>query len=394
MTGALAGIRVVDFTRVLSGPLASMLLGDLGADVIKVEPPAGDSYRDTAGMAVHGLGVNFISVNRNKRSVTLDLRSPDAAAVVRRLVRDADVVVENFRPAVSAALGLDYERLSEVNPQLVVCSITGFGRSGPLRDLPAVDPIIQAMSGIMDLTGDPDGPPTRTGTPVGDIYAGMLAVQGVLAALVARGRTGVGQQVDVSLLDACMLGLIPREGSFFATGKAESRGGDRHPSLAPFQRFPAQDGEVFIAVFTESMWVKLCAVLELPDLRDDPRFATMRARREHCDELAGHLEKALRTDTAASWQRRLGAAGVPAAPINTLREVLTHPAAIASGMVTSVPDGDAGDIAMLGNPIRMSGNPTEIRLAPPRLGEHNDDVYAELGFTDDELAALRESGVI
>ena len=405
--GALAGIRVLDLTRVLAGPLATMMLADMGAEVIKVEEPGiGDLYRASSAITKNGESVNFLSTNRNKQSLTLALDKPEGRRILEQLVATADVLVENYRPGVTDKLGIDYASLKRINPRLVYCSITGFGADGPYRNRTAVDPIIQAESGIMGLTGEQDRGPVRIGTAVGDIYGAMLATQGILLALYARDRSDrakeepraqearQGQYVQLSLFDAAVFGLIPREGEFFATGKVFPRMGSAHPQFVPFQSFATADGHVFIAAFHDALWKKLCATLVVPELAADPRFTDTAGRSRNRSELLAVIEPLLAAQSSAHWVATLEAAGVPVGRINSMADVFEHPQLKHDGMVVDMTHPVAGDIKVLNNPLRMSANPASVRTPPPLLGEHSDDVLVSLGFNAEGIARLRAEGVI
>jgi len=401
MSGALAGLTVIDLTRVLAGPLASMMLADMGAEVIKVEEPGtGDLYRASSTINLNGESVNFLSTNRNKKSMTLALDRAQGLRILEQLVAGADVLIENFRPGVTQKLGIDYARLKAINPRLVYCSITGFGPDGPYRNRTAVDPIIQAESGIMSLTGEQNRGPVRIGSAVGDIYGAMLATQGMLLALYARDRSAPtkeeqrGEHVELSLFDAAVFGLIPREGEYFATGTVFPRMGSAHPQFVPFQAFATSDGHVFIAAFHDTLWKKLCAALGRPELPGDPRFATGAERSRHRAALLAILEPILATRTAAQWVEILESAGVPVGRINSLADVFQHPQILHNGMVVDMTHPVAGPIKVLRHPLRMSENPASIRTPPPLLGEHTAEVLGRLGYDAADIEELRQDGVI
>ncbi|MDE3074190.1 MAG: CoA transferase [Chloroflexota bacterium] len=395
MAGALQGMRVVELCHFLAGPLCSMLLGDMGAEVIKIEPPGrGDLYRYTGTVYVNGESSNFLSANRNKLGLTLDLRDERGREVLLRLVDGADVLIENFRPRSAERLGLSYEVLAERNPRLVYCSITGFGRHGPYRERAAVDPIIQAMSGLMSLTGEDEREPVRLGSAVGDLYGALMAVQGILGALVARERGGLGQRVDVSLLDAALFGLIPREGEYFATGEVFPRMGSGHPQFVPFQAFHAADDYLYLAVFHNEYWQRLCRAVGHPELIGDPRYATVQERSANRRELVALLGSILAEAPVEHWLERLEVEGVPCARINNLADVFADPQVTADEMVVELEHPTAGQIKVLDNPIRLSRTPTSVRIPPPTLGQHADQVLASLGYGVDEVAELRRAGIV
>jgi formyl-CoA transferase/CoA:oxalate CoA-transferase len=393
--GALHGLRVLDLTRVLSGPVAAMVLGDMGADVVKVEQPdGGDLYRTTGYLRLGGESVNYLSANRNKRSLTLNLQTEQGREILLRLADTSDVLIENYRPGTAERLGIEWADLSRRNERLVYCSITGFGHSGPYRDRAAVDPIIQAVSGVMGLTGERGGAPVRLGTAVGDLYGAHMAVQGILLALLARTASDRGQRVDISLLDAAVFGLMPREGEFFATDTVFERMGSAHPQFVPFQAFETADAWIYVAVFHDGMWVKLCRALDDAQLGSDERFATSAGRVEHRDVLVAGLAEAFRTCTASEWLERLERAGVPCAPINDLAAVFDDPQVVHNHTVATIDHPTAGPIRTLANPIRLSASPAQIRRPPPLLGQHTSEILAELGYDGTDVRAMADGGVI
>jgi crotonobetainyl-CoA:carnitine CoA-transferase CaiB-like acyl-CoA transferase len=395
MTGPLAGVRVLDLTRVLAGPVASMMLGDMGADVIKVEDPdGGDLYRVSGYLRQGGESVNFLTANRNKRSICVDLTTERGRDIVLRIADTCDVLVENYRPGTAERLGIGPDAIAARNPALIYCSISGFGPSGPYRDLPAVDPIIQAMSGAMALTGEADGPPVRLGSAVGDLYGAHMAVQGILLALLARHGSGMGQRVEMSLLDAAVFGLMPREGEYFATGEVFPRMGHAHPQFVPFQAFEAKDGWIYLAVFHDALFEKLCRQIERPDLVMDGRFTTGPGRVEHRETLVAELAAVFARESVANWVEQLGGAGVPCAPINEMDAVFADPQVVHNGMVVTVEHPTAGPVRTLANPVRLSATPASVRLPPPLLGQHTREILGELGLSTDDVSELLRDGVV
>lgn len=393
--GALAGIRVLDLSRILSGPFASMILADLGADVIKVEDTRkGDDTRQWGPPFQGDDAAYYLSVNRNKRSISVDLKSERGRDAVLRLADRADVLLENFRPGTAARLGFGYADLAARNPGLVYASISGYGHTGPYAQRPGYDAIAQAMSGIMSVTGEADGPPVRMGTSGADLGAGMWAVIGVLAALNARHATGRGQHVDVSLLDGQVAWLTYVAGGYFAGGDTPRRYGSAHPTIVPYQALPTADGHLMVAVGNDGLWRRFTAVLGRDDLTDDPRFATNPDRVRNRDELLALLEEALGARTSAEWAELLTAAGVPSGPINTVPEALAHPQVLARDMVVEIDHPKAGRMRTLGSPVKLSEQPPSVRSAPPALGQHTDEILAELGMTAEEIAALRDEGAV
>jgi CoA:oxalate CoA-transferase len=385
----LDGLRVVDLTTFLSGPYGTQILADLGADVVKIEPPAGDSSRGVPPYIVDGDSAYFHAINRGKRSVVADLKTAEGADLVRALADRADVLVENYRPGVLARLGITYEDVAARNPGIVWCSISGFGQDGPYRDRPAYDMIVQAMSGGMSLTGEPDGPPVRSGIPLGDLTAGLYAVIGILGALNLRDRTGRGDQVDVAMLD-CQISMLSYQGVYhLLAGAQPGRQGRGHDSIPTYRAFTAADGvDVMVTANTERMWVELCTVLGLPELPADPRFATAAARQANRAELGPLLEKAFRERTAATWMPLLHAARIPAAPVNTVAEALADPQVRERGMVLDLPaDDDRPALRLLGNPVKFARTEQPLPRRPPRLGEHLGEVIADwLGRTNEEAS--------
>ncbi|MEV5751329.1 CaiB/BaiF CoA-transferase family protein [Actinoallomurus sp. NPDC052308] len=393
--GALAGVRVLELSRILSGPFAGMILADLGAEVIKVEDTRkGDDTRQWGPPFQGDDATYFLSINRNKRSISVDLKTDKGREAVQRLADRADVVLENFRPGTAARLGFGYEELSARNPGLVYASISGFGQTGPYAERAGYDLIAQAMSGIMSVTGEADGSPVRMGTSAADLGAGMYAVIGVLAALHARRFTGRGQHIDISLLDGQISWLTYVAGNHFATGETPRRYGSAHPSIVPYQALPTADGHLMVAIGNDGLWRRFATAVGRGDLAEDPRFATNADRVHHREELLGFLRAALSSRTSAEWAEVLTEAGVPVGPINTVPEALAHPQVRARDMVVEVDHPGAGRLRMVGSPLKLSAHPPAVRSAPPGLGEHTDEVLAELGLGPDEIAAMREEGAV
>jgi len=394
--GPLDGITVLDLTRVLSGPYCTMLLGDMGARVIKIEQPGrGDDTRAWGPPFVHGESTYFLSINRNKESVTLDYKQPDGRAILERLVERADVLVENFRPGALDRAGFGYETLETRYPRLVYASISGFGQNGPRRDEPGYDAVIQAEGGLMSITGAADGPAYRMGVAVADFISGLFAAQGILAALFARERRGTGQRVDVAMLDAVVALLTYQAGSWFATGEVPRRLGNRHPSIAPYDTFDASDGEFVLAVGNDSQFKSCCAVLGTDALADDPRFSTNAARVAHYDVLRRLLNERFQTGTRQHWMARLTAASVPAGAVRTVDEVLGDPQVTAREMIAALEHPLLGSLKQLGLPVKLSATPGTLRLPPPRLGEHTDSVLTDdLGYDTERISALRRARVV
>ena len=397
--GPLSGVTVLDASRVLVGPFCTMQLGDLGADVIKVERPDGGDQ--TRGWHPPRYGdadesAYYMSVNRNKRSVTLDLSTESGQTVFRDLAREADVVVENFRVGTMEEWGLGFETLREENPGLVYCSLSGYGEWGPERDSPAYDLMMQAEGGLMSITGEAGGPPVRVGVAVADIGAGMYATQAILAALLARelGDDGVGQKVDVSLLDGQVAWTSYMASNYFATGESPGRMGSRHPTIAPYQAFETRDGHVVVACASEHIWPRLCAALGREELADDERFAANADRvenRERLESILGEEFAALTTEEALAL---LDDRDVPASDVKDMEAVFDHPQVRARGMRTSVSHPTAGEVEMPASPMFLSETPTDVRRHPPLLGEHTEDVLREYGYREADVERLRDDGAI
>jgi crotonobetainyl-CoA:carnitine CoA-transferase CaiB-like acyl-CoA transferase len=393
--GPLDGIVVADFTRVLSGPYCTMLLADMGARVIKIEQPGtGDDTRAWGPPFLHGESAYFLSINRNKESVTLDLKRPESRDVLERLLAKADVLVENFRPGTMGRMGLGYEQVAVRHPRLIYCAISGFGQTGPKRDLPGYDAVVQAEGGLMSITGDADGPPYRLGVAISDIVAGIFASQGIALALLARGRTGRGQLVDVGMLDATAALLTYQAGIYFATGSSPQRMGNRHPTIVPYETFAARDGDLVVAVGNDAQWQRFCAVLGLEDLADESRFRTNRDRVTRYEDLRPILAARMAERPRAAWLEALTAAGVPCGSVREVGEVLRDPQLEARDMIAGLEHAAAGTIRALGVPVKLSDTPGAVRTPPPRLGEHTERVLRDLGFAPDEISRLRSNGTV
>jgi formyl-CoA transferase len=377
MTLALAGVRIVDLTQVMAGPFCTMLLADLGADVIKVEPPSGDLSRSMGGRRLQMKGDDrapFLALNRNKRSVVLDLKQSTGRDHLLSLLRDADVMVESFRPGVAERLGVAYPDVNNLNPRLVYASISGFGPSGPWADRPGFDLIAQGMAGVMSVTGSATGERVKCGIPVSDLAAGLYAANGIQAALLARARTGRGQRVDTSLFESALGLSIWEATEFWATGEAPLPLGSAHRLSAPYQAFHASDGALTIAALTAPHWERLCAVLGRPELVNDERYASNGDRLQHRESLTAAIERALANGTVDEWVTRLLAAGIPCGPILDYDQVFAAPHTAARRMVEVVEHPVEGPVRTLGFPIKLSDTPPRIRRSPPLLGEHTEAV--------------------
>jgi len=392
--GALSDIKVLDLTRVLAGPYATMVLADLGAEIIKIEQPGkGDDSR-AYGPYKNGESAYFMSLNRNKESLTLNLKTPEGKEILKRLVEKVDVLVENFRPGTMEKLGLGYDVLKEINPRLVYASSTGYGQTGPYSKRPAYDAVVQAMGGIMSITGQADGVPTRVGTSVGDIFAGLFCAIGVLAALHERESSGLGQMVDVAMLD-CQVAILENAISRYEfTGEIPRPIGNRHPSIVPFEPFDTLTSPIMVAAGNDSLWVTLCDLMEL-NISSDPRFITNPLRNENYLNLRPILAERFMTKTAEEWQPMFDKAGIPSGPINTVDKVVANEQVLARDMILEVEHPVAGTTRIPGIPIKLSRTPGEIRMAAPVLGADTEKLLSQyLGLTSDQVAVLREKRVI
>jgi crotonobetainyl-CoA:carnitine CoA-transferase CaiB-like acyl-CoA transferase len=396
--GPLKGLRVLDLTRVLAGPTCTQMLGDLGAEVLKIERPgSGDDTRGFAPPTMPGTSESayFVGVNRNKRSVTLDIASSEGQAICRQLLADCDILVENFKVGALAKYGLGYQELHGEFPGLIYCSITGFGQTGPYAARPGYDSLIQAMGGVMSLTGEPDGLPQKVGVPVADLFAGLYGAIGILAALRHRERTGIGQQVDIGMLDTNVAWLANQGMNFLATGENPTRLGNQHPNIVPYQVFASEDGYIVLSIGNDPTVRRFCENFDLAHLLEDPRFATNAARVNNRQLVTDTLAPVLRRHSTAWWVDRLETLQIGCGPINTLKEVFTDPQVVARGMVVPMAHSSGAPVNVIANPVRLSETPTDYRLPPPALGEHTEEVLQGLlGIDNEAFAALREKGVV
>ncbi|SFM42671.1 CaiB/BaiF CoA transferase family protein [Marinobacter pelagius] len=406
MAGPLSHLRVLDLSRVLAGPWAGQILGDLGAEVIKIERPGtGDDTRSWGPPYLQGadgnteLSAYFLTANRNKQSLAVDIAHPEGQALVRKLVAESDVVLENFKVGGLKRYGLDYDSLRRINPKLIYCSITGFGQDGPYAARPGYDFLIQAMGGLMSITGQPDGEPgagpMKVGVALTDIMTGLYATIGVLAALSHRDRTGEGQYVEAALLDVQVACLANQAMNYLTTGKAPARMGNAHPNIVPYQDFPTADGNMVLTVGNDQQFARLCDVLGHPEWASDERFATNRARVANRKELIPKLRQATVMRSTREWVAILEQAGVPCGPVNTLGQVFEDPQVLARGMRQTVTHPSLGEVPTVGNPIKLKLTPVDYRTAPPLLGEQSEQVLQRVaGLSPGEIEALRERGVI
>ncbi len=386
-------IKIIDLTRFVAGPFCTQLLADMGAEVIKIESPdRGDETR-YQGAVVKGESRYFVGLNRNKKSLTLDLKKEEGKGILRRLVREADVVIENFRPGVMRSLGFDYESLSKINPRIIYCGISGFGKDGPYAQRPAFDFIAQGLSGFMSITGFPDREPVRTGIPISDSIAGLYAAYGILAAWIARQTTGRGQEIQISLVDAMVSVLSYLSAEYLAVGKAPQRFGNDHPVICPYGTFQASDGYINIAPSGQPMWERLARSLGLEDLIHDARFETNALRVQNRQELNRRVNEITCRKTMTEWIEFLNKEGVPCGPINNIAQALEDPQIRHQKMVLEV-EQPTGKVRILGFPVKMTETPSSIQRPSPQLGEHTGEILADLGFSRDQIQEFKKKGAI
>jgi len=396
LTKALEGIRVLDLTRALAGPFCTLMLGDNGADVIKIEiPGSGDDTRKWGPPFIGDESAYFLSINRNKRSLTLNLQDPKAQDVFMKLAKDSDVVVENFTPGVMDRFGLGYEAVKAVNPNVVYCSISGFGQNGPYKSRPAYDQIMQGVGGLMSITGEPDGEPQKIGIAVTDIGAGMWSAFAITTALHHRDKTGEGQYIDISMLDAQVAWLTYQAAFFFANDEPPKRMGAAHPTLVPYQAFMCSDGKyINVAVGSERIWERFCQGMGREDLKDHPDYSVNSVRVAHRGAIVSMLQEIFLTRPVSEWVEDLQAANVPCGPINDLADVFADPQVLARDMLQEMPHPTLGTIRQTGLPIKFSRTPGGLDRHPPLLGEHNQEILSSLGYSDADVQSLKDASVI
>ena len=396
MGGALDGVRVLDLSRHLAGPYCAMMLGDLGAEVIKIERPGvGDESRHWGPPFFGGESAYYLCCNRNKQSLTLNLKHERGLTLARELARHSDVVIENFRVGVLDQLGLGYGDLKAINPRLVYCSISGFGHTGPDRELGSYDFLIQGRSGLMSITGEPDGPPMKVGVAIADVAAGLFACSAVLSALFVRERTGVGQHLDIALYDSQIACLANVGSNYLCSGEVPERWGNAHKSIVPYEAFQAADDYLILAIGNDEQWQRFCVAAGVAAWAKDPRFATNPQRVAHRETLISLLQGLLSGKTVAQWLQLCAEADVPAGPVNTIDKVFADPQTLARGMLLQMPHPTLGTVRLAGTPLNLSTTPTQIRLPPPLLGEHTDAILSRLLALDDRaIAALRLDGAV
>ncbi len=395
MKGPLKGIKVVELAQIMAGPTCGMLLADMGADVIKVEKlPGGDDTRSYSEPSIAGESAAFMMLNRNKRGIAVNLKVPGGLEVVKRLLADADVVTENYRKGTLGKLGLGYEVLRELNPRLVYCAVSGYGRTGPYADKGGFDLIAQGVAGIMSITGEPGGPPVKSGTPIADINAGIFAALGIVSALYARQQTGRGQVVETSLMEAAIQQTYWQSAIFFATGVNPGPSGSAHILTAPYQAFPTSDGWINVGGANQSNWERIAKVIGRPELVQDARFRTNGDRMRNLDALTPLIAERLRVRSSAEWIREFEAAGVPVGPVNRIGDMLADPQVKAREMVVEVEHARAGRVSALGLPIKFSDTPGAVERAAPVLGQHTREVLSSLGYSDAQIDALRDAGAV
>ncbi|MFU2017436.1 CaiB/BaiF CoA transferase family protein [Peribacillus butanolivorans] len=395
MNGALDGVRIIDVSRVLAGPFCSMILGDLGADVIKIEHhESGDETRGWGPPFAQGESAYYLCANRNKQSMTLNLKSEKGKEIFRKLVSSGDIVVQNFKTGTLEKMGIGYEELKEFNPQLIMASITGFGLTGPYKDLPGYDYIIQAMSGLMSITGETDGSPMKVGVAIADILTGLYTCIGILSALHHREKTGEGQEIDISLMDCQVSSLVNVASNYLFNGITPERMGNQHPNIVPYQTFHTSDGELVVAVGNDEQFRRFTYVLERPDLAEQEQFKRNENRLLNKEELIPIVEDLLKRKTKKEWKMLLDDAGIPNGPINTIAEMLEDPQIKARNMLVNMEHPTVENLRVTGSPLKLSKTPVTMRKHPPLYGEHTDSILAGMGYKPDEIIKLKQNKII
>ena len=395
MDKPLSGLKVIDLSRFIAGPYCTMKLGDMGAEVIKVETPGkGDDSRELGPPFLEGESAYYLSFNRNKKSITLNMREEKAKEILRQLIADADILVENFRIGVTEKMGLTYEDVRKIKEDIIYCSITGYGHNSPYREKPSFDVMVQGEAGLMSITGFPDGPPQRLGVAIADILGGFHAVEGILLALLVKNKTGKGQFIDVSLMDSIIAILTYQAGNYLATGKAPQRVGNRHPMITPYESFETEDGYVIFAVGNQRLWESFVKTLGREELNSDPRFADMKSRNQNPAELKAIIEEITRQQKTEKWVAVMEEAGVPCGRIRTIDQVLTDPHVAAREMVVEKEHPLAGPIKLIGVPTKLSLTPGDVTLPPPTLGQHTEEILKGLNYSENDIAGMQEKGII
>ena len=394
MAAALDKIKVVDLTRTLAGPFCTMLMGDMGAEVIKIEEPTGGDETRHWTPFVNGESTQFLTFNRNKRSLAVNLKEPEGLKIVKDLVTDADVMIESFRAGTLERLGLGYEEVKKTNPGVVYCSISGYGRTGPMSDMPGYDLLIQAYSGLMSLTGDPEGSPLRIGFSLVDLFTGMMAYGTILTALRQRDQTGKGQWVESALLDGQVAARSYHATGFMGTVVEPKRMGSGHPSLVPYQAFNSSNGQFIIGCANQGLWERMAKAIGQDAMLEDPRYTTNTDRVEHRAECVSELNAIFATKPTDHWVDLIVAAGVPCGPINTVSDVVSNPQVLARNMIAEVDHPKVPNLKFPGSPLKLTDSPATIRRVPPMLGQHNEEVLGEVGYSPEQIADLKERGVI
>ncbi len=395
MARALEGIKVLDLSRALAGPYCTMMLADMGAEVIKLEMPGkGDDSRSWGPPFVEGESAYFMSINRNKKSITLNMKSEKSTGIIHKLIKQSDILVENFRPGAMERLGLGYEQVKKINSGIIYCSISGFGQDGPYRMLPGFDQVLQGMGGLMSITGEPGGPPIKVGVAIADIAGGMFAAYGIVAALYNREKTGKGQVVDISLLDSQVAWLTYRAGAYFASGEVPHPVGSGHPVIVPYQAFKAKDVYINIAVGNDQLWERFCKAVGLEKVMNDPRFATNAKRVENREEIVNIIGDLITAKNGEEWLKILTDAGVPCGPIYTIDKIFADPQVLHRQMLQELNHPTAGKIKVAGIPVKLSDTPGEVKSAPPVLGQHTEEILTALGYSDKDVTKLKGEKVI